>query len=307
MDINELKNKYMNGARAQQLWNKIKDKFATKDVATTSADGLMSSADKAKLDGVAENANKYVHPVYTAKDSGLYKVTVDGEGHVSATAAVEKSDITGLGIPAQDTVYTHPEHVAHESGMYKITVDDKGHVSAATAIAKDDITGLGIPAQDTVYTHPAHDAHTSGLYKITVDGEGHVSGVEEVKKADIEALGINGDEPISYPVASSTADGLMAKEDKSKLDSLPTNASLESTYAKKADITNVYKFQGSVATEADLPSEDLTAGDVYSIEAESSYGAPGMNVGWTGEKWDNLGGLFSIDAITEEELDAICV
>ena len=47
----------------------------------------------------------YTHPTHTAKASGLYKITVDGEGHVSAAEAVDKEDITGLGIPAQDTTY----------------------------------------------------------------------------------------------------------------------------------------------------------------------------------------------------------
>ena len=47
----------------------------------------------------------YTHPAHTAKASGLYKVTVDGEGHVSAAEAVAKADITALGIPAQDTTY----------------------------------------------------------------------------------------------------------------------------------------------------------------------------------------------------------
>lgn len=50
----------------------------------------------------------YTHPTYTSKTSGLYKITVDGTGHVSGTTAVTKSDITGLGIPAQDTTYTLP-------------------------------------------------------------------------------------------------------------------------------------------------------------------------------------------------------
>lgn len=71
--------------------------------ATTSASGLMSSSDKTKLNGIAAGANKYTHPAYTAKSSGLYKVTVDATGHVSATTAVTKSDITNLGIPASDT------------------------------------------------------------------------------------------------------------------------------------------------------------------------------------------------------------
>lgn len=48
----------------------------------------------------------YTHPAHTAKASGLYKVTVDGEGHVSAAEAVAKADITDLGIPDQDTTYT---------------------------------------------------------------------------------------------------------------------------------------------------------------------------------------------------------
>lgn len=72
-------------------------------VATTTTAGLLSKADKSKLDGIASGANKYTHPTYTSHASGLYKVTVDGTGHVSAATAVAKSDITALGIPAQDT------------------------------------------------------------------------------------------------------------------------------------------------------------------------------------------------------------
>lgn len=40
--------------------------------------------------------------------SGLYKITTNAAGHVTAATAVVKADITGLGIPGQDTVYTHP-------------------------------------------------------------------------------------------------------------------------------------------------------------------------------------------------------
>ena len=82
----------------------------------------------------------YTHPAYTPKDSGLYKITVDATGHVSAVAAVAKADITALGIPG--TAYSHPTHTAHAAGIYKITVDSLGHVSAATAVAKGDLTGI---------------------------------------------------------------------------------------------------------------------------------------------------------------------
>ena len=49
---------------------------------------------------------KYTHPTYTARSAGFYKVTVDGTGHVSNVANVTKADITGLGIPGQDTTYS---------------------------------------------------------------------------------------------------------------------------------------------------------------------------------------------------------
>lgn len=75
------------------------------DVATASTAGAMSAADKAKLDGIAEGANNYTHPAHTAHESGLYKVTVDAQGHVSGAEAATKEDITSLGIPAQDTTY----------------------------------------------------------------------------------------------------------------------------------------------------------------------------------------------------------
>lgn len=58
------------------------------------------------LDVNGTDVTVYTHPTHAAKSAGLYKVTVDAEGHVSAAEAVTKTDITGLGIPAQDTTYT---------------------------------------------------------------------------------------------------------------------------------------------------------------------------------------------------------
>ena len=81
--------------------------YVTGESSTTYTEGLMSGQDKEKLAGIAANANNYTHPSNTAHESGLYKVTVDGLGHVTAASAVEKSDITSLGIPGSDTTYSH--------------------------------------------------------------------------------------------------------------------------------------------------------------------------------------------------------
>lgn len=81
------------------------DENTTYDDATTSTHGLMSTTDKSKLDGIEAQANKYTHPTSAAgaKSSGLYKITTDANGHVTAATAVVKADITGLGIPGSDT------------------------------------------------------------------------------------------------------------------------------------------------------------------------------------------------------------
>lgn len=97
------------------------DKDTTYTAATTTTDGLMSAADKTKLNGITTGANKYTHPTYTAHASGLYKVTVNNTGHVSAATAVGKDDITALGIPAQDTTYT----AASQVKMGLLTAADK--------------------------------------------------------------------------------------------------------------------------------------------------------------------------------------
>lgn len=49
-------------------------------------------------------------------------------------------------------------------------------------------------------------------------------------------------------------------------------------------VSAVYKYKGSVATYADLPSTDLTTGDVYNVQSD------GSNYAWTGTEWDKLGG-----------------
>lgn len=119
--------------------------------ATQSAHGLMTAADKTKLDGIAAGANKYVHPSYTAKSAGLYKVTVDASGHVSAATAVAKADITGLGIPAQDTTYS----AATSSTLGLVKVGSNISNSYGTiSLTKTNMTnalGYTPPTQDTTY------------------------------------------------------------------------------------------------------------------------------------------------------------
>ncbi len=108
---------------------------------------------------------------------------------------------------------------------------------------------------------------------------------------------------ISADTATQSNDGAMSAADKIKLDAFQE----ASKYALKTDITGVYKYKGTVGTSSDLPSSGQEKGDVYNIEAASTYGAAGTNVAWDGEKWDSLGGMFSVEAMTNADIDSICV
>lgn len=62
-------------------------------------------------------------------------------------------------------------------------------------------------------------------------------------------------------------------------------------------LTTAYNYKGTVATPSSLPTSGQAVGDVWNIENKSEYGEAGVNVAWTGTKWDSLGGIFDTTAI----------
>lgn len=122
--------------------------------ATQSVAGLMSAADKVKLDGVATGANRYVHPAYTERSSGLYKVAVDATGHVSGVAAVTKADITALGIPGAvgedtDTTYT----LTKSGSTIKLTGSDGSESSVTDSNTTYTLASFGVTATAAELNH----------------------------------------------------------------------------------------------------------------------------------------------------------
>ncbi len=61
----------------------------------------------------------------TAKSSGLYKIATTSEGHVASATAVTKSDITALGIPAQDTTYESKSASSGGTAVSLVTTGEK--------------------------------------------------------------------------------------------------------------------------------------------------------------------------------------
>lgn len=71
----------------------------------------------------------------SAYSSGLYKITTNNQGHVTAAEPVEKQDITGLGIPGSDTTYSNATQSADGlmSSTDKIKLDGLNGLPAVTS------------------------------------------------------------------------------------------------------------------------------------------------------------------------------
>ena len=72
------------------------------ELGETSSTAYRGDRGKAAYDHATDSSR-----LTTATASGLYKVASTAQGHIASLAAVVKSDITGLGIPAQDTTYSN--------------------------------------------------------------------------------------------------------------------------------------------------------------------------------------------------------
>ncbi|MDO4333814.1 MAG: hypothetical protein Q4C58_14180 [Eubacteriales bacterium] len=111
------------------------------------------------------NAEKdiYTHPAYPPRSSGLYKITVDKTGHISAATAVTKSDITALGIPSSDTD-TH--------------YISKNVVGAATATSNTTSAltngNVYLNSVENGAVTSSHKISGSGATKVTSDASGNI-------------------------------------------------------------------------------------------------------------------------------------
>ena len=131
--------------------------------------------------------------------SGLYKITTNKEGHVTAATAVVKADIIKLGIPAQDTTY----NAATTTTMGLMSAEDKAKLNNIEANANN-------------YTLP-----TASTTLVEVQTTSKVSSSTGYISCPI----INGvvyykDTNTTYNVVTPSIDGLMSAADKTKLDSL---------------------------------------------------------------------------------------
>lgn len=155
-----------------------------------------------------------------------------------------------------------------------------------------------IDAGANAYTHPTYTARTGKPTGNLTPGFGGTITISQITSDATGHVTAATDRTVTIPsaTATSSAAGLMSSTDKAKLDTFGA----ASDYALKSDLTGLYKYKGSKATYSALPSTGNTLGDVWDVQAD------GMNYAWNGSDWDQLGGTFTIESITNSELDSIC-
>ena len=105
--------------------------------ATTENNGLMSSADKAKLDGIEAEANNYTHPVYEAKQAGLYRISIDNTGHVATADKMTSEELAAEGISPAD--HTHDlDKLVDTLETSADAVEDANTVMVGAIVTSDD-------------------------------------------------------------------------------------------------------------------------------------------------------------------------
>lgn len=127
---------------------------------------------------------------------------------------------------------------------------------------------------------------------------GYISGYTDNKGSHNNAsyeISLNNTET-NAPQTKTVYEALQLKADKTQLNNYVTTATANTTYAKKSDITNIYKFKGTKTNYADLPATGAVTGDVWNItNADAEHGIKaGDNVAWNGTAWDNLSGVTDL-------------
>lgn len=110
---------------------------------------------------VTRKGSEYYGGTSSDKTSAFFKIRTNEEGHVVAADAVQKSDITALGIPESDTTYVI-------DGTYDAATNKVASVSTVT----NAVSGLytkpsgGIPASDLAETYLTQHQSLAGLAPI---------------------------------------------------------------------------------------------------------------------------------------------
>lgn len=282
--------------------------------------------------GLSLNGTQFNHSnsISAKTNPAFVKIKYDGQGHITGFTDVEKKDITGLGIPGDDsnTIYsagagltiTQENQIKHTNsinkkdnvGFLKFKYDDQGHITGTSNVGINDITALGIPGTDTNTTYSAADGiknennvfkhinsinaqNTASFVKVKYDGQGHITGTSNVGIDDITRLGIP-----AQDTTYSAADGIKKEN----------NVFKHTNSINKKDSVGFFKFkydnQGHITGTSNVSIDDITALGIPDTDTDTTYSAgDGLELNGTTFKVNNADASSIRHSVTTVPLKAI--
>lgn len=245
---------------------------ASTSVATTSANGLMSSTDKSKLDGIASGA------------TAVTTSTVSGWGYTKNTGTVT-SVATGAGLTG-GTITGSGTVKANLRSETALTVDSAAATTTSGRVYPVAIDKSGYLSVNVPWT----DNDTKYSSKTAASGGTDVSLVTTGEKYTWNSKA-------STAVATTSANGLMSSSDKSKLDGIATGAT-----ANTGTITGI-KMNGSskgtsgvvdlgtvITAHQTIKQDGITGATV------NRYAACSVAAGTAAKTASVTGGTFALEA-----------
>lgn len=186
--------------------------------------------------------------------SGLYKITTNSAGHVTAATAVTKTDITNLGIPGSDS---NPQFQVY----YGDTKETLGTSTSATSR-----TGIPSIISSTSTSTTRAQRLSFPQFELKKDSTGvHMDLLPD------SVLSI-------LPTATTSEDGLMSSKDKTKLNGLKNYTLPKATESTMGGI----KLGGDNVISSTTVTEAATSvsSKIYAVQLNSA-GKAVVNVPWT--------------------------
>lgn len=254
---------------------------------------------------------------YTPKTGVIYVNTTGGKSYryagsssklvlIASDLALGETSSTAYRGDHGKTAYDHAN--AHGSafdnsgnvGLFKIKTNSAGHVTAATAVTKTDITNLGIPGSDSNPQFQVYHGETKETLGTSSTGSSLVgvpsiisstnTSTTRAQRLSFPQFGLKKDSTGVYmelltdsllsaiPTATTSADGLMSSEDKTKLNGLKNYTLPKATESTMGGI----KLGGDNVISSTTVTEAATSvsSKIYAVQLNSA-GKAVVNVPWT--------------------------
>lgn len=282
------------------------DKLTVARTITATGDATGSTA----FDG-SQNVEMALELATSGVTAGTYsKVTVDAKGRVTGGADITIEDVSDLSTQLE-VLGTEIETTSNQAGRAEATADKalEDITKANAEIAKKaDATAMSTALEGKV---DKVEGKVLSSNDYTTAEKEKLAGLSNYNDTDIKASIATKAEADNVYTKEEVNTELGKKADKTTVETLTTTVDgkadkattisgygITDAYTKTevdAKVSSVYKYKGSVANEAALPTEDQVIGDVYNLEDT------GMNVAWTGEGWDKLGSVVDLTPYLTKE------